>query len=159
MLDSNPIHADFDATHTRLRKLLAVLAVLTMGFASTASNAAEYFVATDGNDLSVGSAALPFRSISRCAQIAVAGDVCTIRGGVYRETVRPANSGMASAKITFRAYSREAVTVSGADPVSGWTQHAGNVYKATASLPITGHADTGFLANQVFVNNEMMIEA
>ncbi|MGL4232872.1 MAG: right-handed parallel beta-helix repeat-containing protein, partial [Casimicrobium sp.] len=46
-----------------------------------------------------------------------------------------------------------------ADPVSGWTQHAGNVYKATASLPITGHADTGFLANQVFVNNEMMIEA
>jgi hypothetical protein len=125
----------------------------------TMSDAAQFFVAINGNDANAGTLAAPFLTVSHCAEIATAGDTCTIRAGVYRESVRPAASGSATAPITFEAYRREEVTISGADFVSGWTLHSGNIYKTNVSLPVTGHADTGFLANQIFVNGEMMIEA
>jgi hypothetical protein len=126
---------------------------------SSLSYATDFFVATNGNDLASGSFATPFRTINRCAQTAVAGDTCVMRAGTYRESVRPANSGASASPITFVAYAGETVTVSGAEIVSGWTQHSGNIYRANVTLPVNGYADTGFFANQVFVNGDMMVEA
>ena len=104
------------------------------------------YVAPDGNDSNVGSISQPYRTIQHCATTATAGWTCAIRAGTYRETVTP-NSG-----VTITAYDLEPVVVDGSDPVTGWSQYQGSIYKTNVTLS-TG--DT----NQVFVGNDMMTEA
>jgi hypothetical protein len=58
------------------------------------------------------------------------GDICAVRGGSYRETVRPLRSGEAGQPIRFRAYPGEFVTLSGTERVTGpWIIHQGHIYK------------------------------
>src|SRR5690606_9664716 len=67
--------------------------------------------------------------------------------GVYRETVKPANSGTAGNPITFEPDTGADVTVSGADVISGsWTTHSGNIYKTNATLLM------GDFLDQVYVD-------
>src|SRR4051794_31931704 len=113
----------------------------------------SYFVSTGGSDSNAGSLARPFRSIQRAANIASPGDTVFVRGGTYRETVRPLRSGSGSAPISFKAYNGENVTVSGADVVSGWSRYNGSVYKARQGW------DLGMGNNQVFVDGQAMVEA
>jgi len=113
----------------------------------------EYYVATDGDDGDDGSFAAPFQTIQHAADLARPGDTIYVRGGTYRETVTPARSGNELAEITFRAYPGETVVVSGAEPLSGWTQHDGSIYRAT--MPV----DLGKGENQVFVDGTMMLWA
>ena len=113
----------------------------------------SYFVATNGSDSNPGTLDNPFRTIQRAANVAQPGDSVLVRQGTYRETVKPARSGTSSGRITFKPYNGETVTVSGADPVGGWSRHSGDVFKAR--LPW----DLGFGRNQVFVDGRMMIEA
>ncbi len=101
-----------------MRKLLCIAAA---GLAA-AAGAAEFFVAKDGNDANDGSARAPWLTIQRAADVARAGDVVTIHGGVYREWVKPANAGRAGAPIVYQAAKGESVVVTGADPVTGWTR-------------------------------------
>src|ERR1022692_1470664 len=82
---------------------------------------ATYFVAPFGSDSNAGNISAPFKTIQHAASIAGPGDKVEIRAGTYRETVTPAHSGTASAPITFEAYNGENVTVSGADPIGGWS--------------------------------------
>ena len=112
-----------------------------------------YYVATNGSDAAEGSLGAPFRTIQQAAQRAEPGDTVLVRGGVYRETVTPARSGTSSARITYKPYNGERVTVSGADRVGGWSAHGGSVYKAPQNW------DLGLGRNQVFVDGKMMIEA
>jgi hypothetical protein len=112
-----------------------------------------YYVSTAGSDAAPGTLAQPFRTIAHAGSRLRPGDTALIRGGVYRETVRPARSGTAAARVTFAAYPGERVTVSGADVVGNWSAHAGSVSKARQSW------DLGFGNNQVFVDGRMMIEA
>ena len=62
----------------------------------------EYFVGPGGADSGAGTLTRPFKTIQKAASQAMAGDVVTIRAGIYRETVRPAQSGSRKARITFR---------------------------------------------------------
>ena len=112
-----------------------------------------YYVSTGGSNANPGSLSLPFRTIQKAASVAKAGDVVYVRAGTYRETVKPARSGTASAPITFQPYKSEVVTVSGADVVAGWAKHKNSIYKARQSWDL----DPG--ANQVFLDGKMMIEA
>lgn len=144
--------------------------------AAIASESAErttYYVATSGDDDSDGrSLDAPLRSMQQCAAVALAGDTCVVRGGVYRETVRPAASGQADAPITFVSYPGERATVSGADAVNDWSPvgatdvpptlagtgfasavAAGRVHRAEVHLDPTLHAD------QVFVDGGMVNQA
>ncbi len=51
-----------------------------------------YYVCTTGDDtFGIGSFEKPWASIQRAAQIMEAGDRCLIRGGMYREFVKPKN--------------------------------------------------------------------
>ncbi|MCE4026253.1 right-handed parallel beta-helix repeat-containing protein [Microbacterium sp. Au-Mic1] len=109
-------------------------------------------VSTTGSDSAAGTAAAPFRTIQKCASVATAGDICEIQGGVYRETITPAQSGTSTAPITFRAAAGQQVIVSGADPVAGWTLTSGNIYTA----PITLNDDT---RQQLFINDAMFNRA
>lgn len=125
---------------------------------------AVYFVdAASGNDaftglsLTVGGAnAGPFRTVQRAATLAVAGDTVQIRGGTYRETVTPANSGTAASPITFQPYNNEVVTISGADVISGWVLSSGSVYRAPMSFTMGGKDGQD---DQLFVNGESMVHA
>lgn len=120
-----------------------------------AADASSYYVATDGDDGNPGTLAEPFRTIQKAADMAEPGDTVVIRGGTYRETVTPANSGTPGNPITYLPYDGEEVTVSGADPVTAeWTVHSGAVYKATTSIGSLP-ADK----RQLFVDGEMMVEA
>jgi hypothetical protein len=113
----------------------------------------SFYVSTQGNDANTGSLSAPFRTIQRAANLAGPGDTVFIRGGTYRETVRPSRSGSGGEPIVFRPYDNETVTVSGADVISGWSNYAGRVYRARQGW------DLGFGDNQVFVDGRMMIEA
>lgn len=112
-----------------------------------------YFVATDGSDANAGNLASPFRTIQKAANLARPGDVVQIRGGVYRETVRPAHSGTASAPIIYTPYNNESVIVSGADRITSFQQHNGEIYKTTVPWTLGEGND------QVFVDGQMMFEA
>lgn len=89
---------------------------------SLQAGAAEYFVSPKGDDALDGAAARPWRTVQRAADAAKPGDVVTIRGGVYREWVKPANAGREGAPIVYQAAKGERVVVTGADPVTGWTK-------------------------------------
>ena len=106
--------------------------------------------ASGGSDINPGILAAPFATIQRAADVAVAGDNIFIRTNTYCETVRPAASGTANARITYQNYPGEVVTVSGADVINPatWTQDAGNVYSFFTS--------TCNQALQVFVDGEMV---
>jgi len=141
-----------------------VLALLAVGTGQLL--AADFYVGGDGaSDRNPGTASEPFATIQQAADVAAAGDVVNIRSGIYRETVVPANSGAPGRPITFQPDGDAQVTISGADRAdSGWTVYDGNIYQKTISLPTTGYRDaiTGnatLLANQVFVDGKMMIEA
>ncbi|MFC4600797.1 right-handed parallel beta-helix repeat-containing protein [Cohnella hongkongensis] len=109
---------------------------------------ATYYVAVTGSDSNPGTSAEPFRTIQQAADVMQPGDTAVIRAGTYRETVTPASSGAEGAPITFRAEAGATVVVSGTEPLGGWTQHAGNVYKAAlAPLQNLGHE------NQLFVGS------
>src|SRR4051812_40928693 len=117
--------------------------------------ARDYYVAKTGADSNPGTLAQPFLTIQRAANVMTAGDTVYIRTGVYREIVRPANSGVPGAPITFQPYNDEAVTVSGADQIAAnsWAIHSGNIYKTVLNW------DMGEGANQIFLDGQMMTEA
>jgi hypothetical protein len=104
---------------------------------------AEVFVAPGGTDTNPGTLTQPLASIVKAAQRLNPGDVCLLRAGVYRETVRPARSGTYEQPLRFEAYSNEVVTVSGTDVLTGWAAVSGGVFRV-ASAP----------AAQVFVDGQ-----
>ena len=90
----------------------AVAAVCFFLFAGSA-NAATWYVATSGNDANAGSLASPFRTITKAASRAAAGDVVEVRGGVYHEVVKISSKGTASARVTFRNHNGEVAAIDG----------------------------------------------
>jgi hypothetical protein len=145
-------------------KLLTLMILLVMG--TEGVFAAVYYVGGRGaSDKNPGTASRPFVTIQKAAAVAKAGDVIKIRAGIYRETVIPANSGSEGKPIVFEPEGNSVVVISGADPVEGgWTVYKGKIYRRKITLPLAGYNDRitnneTLLANQVFVNGKMMIEA
>ena len=80
----------------------------------------EYHVAKTGNDAANGSKEQPFLTISRAAELAVAGDIVTVHAGVYREWVSPVNGGTEDARIVYQSAGDGEVVITGAEPVTDW---------------------------------------
>ena len=114
----------------KANEIISVAVIAACVLAPFFAAAREYFVATDGDDAADGAAAKPWRTIQRAADVASAGDTVTIRGGVYREWVKPANAGRADAPITYRAAKGEKVIVTGADHVRDWTRRPDGLWTA-----------------------------
>jgi len=93
--------------------------------------AQDIYVAKDGNDNNSGTLAAPFLTIGKAASVAVAGNIVHIREGVYEETLKPTNSGVAGSPIIFQGYQNEKVVISAMQKVNGFTQDTGNIYKVT----------------------------
>ncbi|MGC2647917.1 MAG: DUF1565 domain-containing protein, partial [Candidatus Sulfotelmatobacter sp.] len=76
--------------------LLSCLFVLSLG-----AQATVYYVAKNGSDSNSGSASAPWLTIGHAAAEAHAGDTVYVGAGTYNESDLFANSGTASAPITF----------------------------------------------------------
>lgn len=119
--------------------IYVVVAASVAGFLVAAAPSASatgttYWISPSGSDSAAGTSAAPFRTIQHCATIALAGDTCEIETGTYRESVVPANSGTAANPITFTGAPGAAVTVDGSDPLTGWTNYSGQIYKASVTI-------------------------
>ena len=125
----------------------------TLAIATSWSLAAEYHVAVNGSDTNSGGASTPFQTLQKAASLALPGDVCIVHAGTYRETLKPARSGMQGNPITFMAAPGETVTLNGADLIPDWTVHAGKILKAAMAW------DLGDGLNQVFAGDIMLNEA
>ncbi|QKW07516.1 RICIN domain-containing protein [Streptomyces sp. NA04227] len=136
--------------------------------AAGATAGTTYYVSPDGEDTGPGSSANPFKTIQKCADVAVGGDTCLIRSGTYRETVTPRVSGSADAPVTFASEPGADVTVDGTDTVTGWSLDSGSIYKAKVTLAGTADApysstqypsNEDLWANQVFTSGALVPEA
>ncbi|MFA6241303.1 MAG: right-handed parallel beta-helix repeat-containing protein [Candidatus Hydrogenedentales bacterium] len=139
---------------TTLRRIfgfLFVLAVLLVALPPL--QAAEYFIAPDGNDTNLGTdIEKPFRTLQRAADAAVAGDSCFIRAGVYRETVSITKSGEQERPITFSSYQGERVIIDGSDIVTGaWNQSGDKIWKVKVAAKES--------IESVFIDERMLVEA
>lgn len=140
-----------------LQRLSSAALALAIGFQLQPARAREYIVAPNGSDANAGTLARPFKTISKAAAVAVAGDAVLVRGGTYRETVRPAHSGTARSPILFAPYKNEAVTISGAQVLAGWKPLGNGLFQA----PMAGDFFASKInqADQIFVNGQMMSQA
>ncbi len=105
-----------------------------------------FYVSPAGDDTGAGTRNAPFRTIQRAADALRPGDRCIVRGGTYRETVRPPNSGTAEKPVVFEACAGESVVVSGTEMITEWTQSEGGIWSAPCAGP----------AEQVFWDGAML---
>ena len=118
-----------------------------------ALHAAEYFVATNGNDSADGTLTAPFQTIQSAFNKASAGDTILLRAGIYREAIALKNkSGKDGAPITLKAYAGEQPVLSGLDVLKlEWkTTPQSGVFVA----PFDASAIT-----QLFFNGKPLLEA
>lgn len=89
----------------------------------------EYHVSIQGNDQSKGTLEQPFRTISRAASLALAGDTVIVHAGIYREWVNPQNGGTKEHRIVYRSAGDGEVVITGAEPVTDWSLEKDNVWR------------------------------
>lgn len=136
-----------------MRTVVPALVALSLTFIPTPQlPAAEYYVDASAELIGDGSLAKPFAKIQQAADVMEPGDVCFVQEGVYRETVRPKNSGTADHPLVFRVFPGQTAVLNGCQPVTRWKHEKGNVYSAAAPMQL-GHE------NQVFANGTMLLEA
>lgn len=87
-----------------------------------------YYVNANASRDGDGSKAMPFRHIDDAARIAVAGDEILVAPGVYREKVTPRHAGTEEKRIVYRSVEPLGAVITGAEPLTGWTRHEGNVW-------------------------------
>ena len=107
----------------------------------------NFYASPTGDDTAPGTIDRPFRTLQHCASAASAGRACLVRGGSYRETIKPPSG------ITIEAYDREVAIVDGSDPVRGWTPWQNGIYRTSIAL------NPALAAKQLFVDTTMMTEA
>jgi parallel beta-helix repeat protein len=96
------------------------------------AQAANYYVATSGNDSNSGTSVnAPFKTISQAVNKVVAGDTVFVRGGTYREDVEMVRGGTAALPVRVLPYQSEVPILKGSDLVTGWVQHSGSIWKKT----------------------------
>lgn len=131
-----------------MKLILIVITIISV--ISSPLLADEFIVAPDGDDANPGTLQKPFRTIQKTANIMKPGDICYIRSGVYRETVKVRTSGKAGRPIRFAAYSDDTVTLSGTELIKAdWSVYKGNIYKASINHQVS----------QLFVDGKVMVEA
>ncbi len=91
----------------------------------------KYFVSPNGSDNNTGTNSSPFKTISKGAEIAQAGDTIYVLEGIYRERVRPPRGGVAGRPIVYMGEKNSNVIIKGSDvwnPV--WKKNATRIFYA-----------------------------
>ena len=116
----------------------------------TALHAVEIYVAPTGNDANSGTDRKPLLTIQAAVNQMVAGDVCLIRAGTYREAVKIQKSGSLGRPLRLQAAPGEKVVLDGTETVTGkWEKCKSDIYKIKAPKGV----------QQLFVGDQMMTEA
>lgn len=138
----------FPSTVRRLSAVLAMalsatpLTSLTLSTPASAATQATYYVAPDGNDANAGTISAPFKTLRHARDVVrtvnddMTGDINVyLRGGNYpvSSTIdfTSADSGTNGHRAVYAAYQDEKPVLNGGVPVTGWTQHSGNIWKAS----------------------------
>lgn len=79
--------------------------------ASGGADAANYYVATTGDNTAVGTIDAPWRTITYASGNVAPGDIVTVANGTYAESLRTVRSGLPNARITFQAQTPGGVTL------------------------------------------------
>ncbi len=87
-----------------------------------------YVDANRGNDTHPGTLGKPLKTIQQAVKVMASGDTCTIREGVYRETVTPTKDG-----LTFKNYKNEYVLITGLDVITGWESYKNGIMQAPSN--------------------------
>lgn len=96
-------------------------------------------VATSGSDNGDGSEDRPFRTVSRAADLAQAGDTVVVHAGEYREWVKPRHGGLSDTRrVTYEAAAGEHVVIKGSERVTDWQPAGATVWKATVPNSLFG---------------------
>ena len=88
-----------------------------------------FHVAKNGCDYAAGTCEAPFLTISKAASLAQPGDTVKVHAGVYREWVSPAFGGTEDHRIVYESAGDGEVVITGAEPVSGWTDEGDGMWK------------------------------
>lgn len=138
----------FPSTVRRLSAVLAMalcatpLTSLTLSTPASAAIQATYYVAPNGNDANAGTISAPFKTLRHARDVVrtvndnMTGDINVyLRGGNYpvSSTIdfTSADSGTNGHRVVYAAYQNEKPVLNGGVPVTGWTQHSGNIWKAS----------------------------
>ena len=101
-----------------MRQLQLILFCSILNFSVSAK---EYYVAKTGSDNNSGTKESPFLTIQAAANVAQAGDVITVRQGVYRERITPPQGGESDAnRIRYQAAEGEKVEIKGSERIDSW---------------------------------------
>lgn len=136
----------------------------------------EYHVSVNGCDMAEGTKERPFRTISKAAEMAQAGDCVVVHEGTYREWVKPKHSGRSNiSRITYEAAPGEKPVIKGSELVKDWVRVEGNVWKAVLPNSFFGEynpykevlggdwfispADDSLHAGDVYMNGRSFYEA
>ncbi|MGC9542289.1 RICIN domain-containing protein [Streptomyces sp. UG1] len=118
------------------------LSSLTLSTPASAATQATYYVAPDGNDANPGTISAPFKTLRHARDVVrtvnddMTGDINVyLRGGNYSVSstidFTSADSGTNGHRVVYAAYQDEKPVLNGGVPVTGWTQHSGNIWKAS----------------------------
>ncbi len=154
-----------------MRTWTCLVALLSLSW--TGSNAAEFYVAPNGQDANPGTASKPFASFARAQRAVRAeraahpdqGATVTFRAGRYelKETLEftPVDSGASAAQpVIYRAAPGAAVIFSGGRPVRGWQadpQRPG-VWKTRVAEPRPGD-DLAWRFEQLWIDGQRAVRA
>ena len=119
----------------KLSKKIIVLPFLLLILNSFAK---DIYVSKEGDDSNDGTLENPYLTITKAAEVAVAGDTVYIREGTYKETLAPLNSGTAANPIIFQSYPGERVIITAMEALSGWIKDSGDIYKTTVPFASLG---------------------
>ncbi|HVM50444.1 MAG TPA: carbohydrate-binding protein [Candidatus Acidoferrum sp.] len=140
----------------RMRIVGHALLMIVLADAAARVGAGTLYVSPQGSDANSGRGVGP-RQALQTIQAAVdrlqPGDTCMVLGGTYRETVVFPRSGESGRPITLRPCKGQKVTVTGCEPVGGWTRHKGNIWRAPMNWTL------GLGRNEIFDDSGVMIEA
>ena len=115
---------------TRRSALVCALAAAFCAAAGGPLLAREIQVAMTGDDFAEGSAEKPLRTIQAAAELAMPGDVITVREGIYRERIDPPRGGAsADQRIVYQAAPGEKVAIKGSEVIKGWEKVAHDTWK------------------------------
>ncbi|MCR5675880.1 MAG: right-handed parallel beta-helix repeat-containing protein [Lachnospiraceae bacterium] len=97
-----------------------------------------YYVSAGASRDGDGSREMPFKHIDDAARIAQAGDEIVVAPGVYRERVVPRNGGTEEKRIVYRSEKPLGAVITGAEIVTGWKKHRGNVWTVRVNNGVFG---------------------
>jgi hypothetical protein len=99
----------------------------------------EIHVAQAGSDSSDGSREAPLLTIGKASELAQPGDIITVHGGTYRESVKPVRGGTDETnRITYRVAQGERAVVKGSERITSWVRESEAVWRVELSNTFFG---------------------